>query len=168
MSKSQLFEFLGESRLANLTRPALNTKTALAVKAAKMPRPSTRLTAALPSLPEPVFEREFMTSWDDLQTGERIRGEGYWWEPNSFNNFPRRQTHTLPFPGEEAFLTKLEAVQQRARQGKNWRVSYSSGRAQYFDRLRNIQWTHYFDYEVKDQHVRPSREFYNYIMDMPL
>jgi hypothetical protein len=161
------------------------------------PRPQKKPSAGnnkKPSKPVPVpdtaVDREQMSR--DAETGRR--SEGFWASSQNPDEdqykgaYPWPVPHSHPFKGETVFLDKLRAMQTladrraRSRPDSGLTVSGSRGFAPsrlessvklgnetYVDIDANIEWTDaLLNYYIGRYHVRPTREFYDYVLTYPL
>jgi hypothetical protein len=117
-----------------------------------------------------------------------VRFEGFWassedpMKDEYKGVYPWPVKHTRAFSGEAEFLEKLRRIEAAAReagyQGTVLRYSKSRGYAPsrftgkdvgsgtYTDVAANIEWPEgYSSYYVEQNHVRPSLEFWSYVMD---
>lgn len=110
-------------------------------------------------------------------------GEGFWaprWDKEYTGTLPFPKEHAKPWPSQNDFLKKLFAIESMA--GKNSRIqcvayrghsharlgeeSAYVGNRQYSDMIAKICWPEAFgQYYVEKFNVKPSREFYRYVMN---
>ena len=125
-----------------------------------------------------VFDREKMSANPQSQ-GKKV--EGYWAssrdkkEDMYKGKFPWPKANKTAWPGEAAFLAKLYALQDQPRIRKvGYRgISHSRldgspvGNSEYQDDENKIAWPQGFgEHYVAKFHVKPSREFYNYVQSV--
>lgn len=158
---------------------------ALGISAARVRRKKNR---ALKKLEKNIgFDREKIS-----QTSSGLI-EGYWATASDptkdlfEGRYPFPQKNTSSWPGEEKFLEKLFFIEQQAGNGRikvrEWKVPQNPknrfytqfhsrfneydklGLREFFDVYSNIGWTGDLgSYYIKKFHVKPSRDFYRYVM----
>ena len=142
-----------------------------------------------------AFDRDAM--WRDPDSDDRFEGMWRSHEvldPDAYNayEYPWPIAHLSAFKGEAAFLAKLRAMEKKAREnadadpeasagltvivhrGKSKCESVldpeeSVGNNEYRDADAGVYWSESLSaYYVPRYHVRPSREFFDYVMQYPL
>ncbi len=128
-------------------------------------------------------------------TPSGLRVEGYWaTSPDFFKDihkarYPFPQKNDSSWPGQQEFLDKLSRIESEQGKGriekKAWRATASKEEdrwrskfhsrfdeakelslGEFFDKNKKVGWTADFGgYYVKEYNVKPSRDFYHYVME---
>jgi hypothetical protein len=137
------------------------------------------------------FERSHMTIIPGLYAGTYQRVEGYWGqhEHDHRDNLPFPIAHAEPWPGQKEFLKKLISIESSAQFWDHDSLTESriqififKGSAhsrleshvqvsnkEFYDTCEQIRWPHGFSwYYVARFNVKPSKEFYDYVMNFEL
>ncbi len=138
------------------------------------------------------FDREHMSKMKEQvsQFCENVLVEGYWASSANLEDdfyhgaYPFPIAHELSWPGQQQFLAKLAQLEKSnnvekklirgftfSRLGyEGWDGNlYSCSEYWYKDGSRSIVWTDAFGpFYVAQRNVKPSREFYNFVMNISL
>ncbi len=128
------------------------------------------------SVPKPAF---------DFDRDEVIDAEGYWAlsvDPKKDiykGKYPFPKANAKPWAGKEEFLKKLEKIEAFASRDENAKIRINVfrgpamsrldsgivGCTEYVDTVNSMKWTEGFGSHYIGKHnVKPSREFYEYVM----
>lgn len=157
--------------LKQLVSPAVGSK--LLMKAGMQPYSTKTVNPLI------EFDRDEMSRTDHE---EPARVEGYWASPGSQfdiskdryqGRYPFPKANAEPWPTQKVFLQRLARIERKVSQIANRGCSPSRfedgflGNIEYQDTSRDprVCWTEDFGpYYVKGFNVKPSREFYEYVM----
>ncbi len=136
-----------------------------------------------------VFQSSLTFDREKISTDGGVKYEGYWAsKEDKASPFPFPVGSDTPWPGKEEFLTKLRAKQEKAEVisyrgyshcrlvGKNGCapepgynfVVKNNGASEYKMVTANgdvIHWPEGYEHYIEVHNVKPSREFYNFIMN---
>jgi hypothetical protein len=166
------------------TKPASGSTPHHARLGCRMPS-DPPLADAVPALEDKRFDRRHMSHMPG-RSGWRV--EGYWHSTapaaEHADNLPTPVAHERPFAEQSEFVRRLRAIEAQAgAEGgtssirrmvyDGASVSRMTGRrlsgAEYHDRKAQIAWpADFLPHYVEQYHVRPSREFFDYVMAFPL
>ncbi len=141
-----------------------------------------------------IFDRKNIPTTRDREYGIwPVRTEGYWADSADpqkdtyHGQYPFPQANAKPWPGKEEFLRKLSAIEGKVRE-KSLRIVWEQNRGfspsrlendardnpvpvgsgEFYDRLLGIVWPGGYREHYIDRHnVKPSQEFYQYVMSYP-
>ena len=98
---------------------------------------------------------------------DKPRVEGYWYSKHD-PDLPKPEIHALPFKKQTPFLNKLGRLERRATEHyyKGWSTcricGKHNGSTEY--ELGKWRWPYGFSHYVADHNLRPSRDFYDFVM----